>query len=58
MISNNTFEATDVFDAVLGAVHVGTVLRFDVRGVEAVEPLAALERGAGIGRIAHVALDR
>lgn len=55
--SDATFEAAYVLDAVLGAVYVGAVLRLDVRGVEAIEPLAALERCAGIGRIAHVALN-
>lgn len=52
-----TFEATDVLDAVFGPVNVGTVLRLNVRRIEPFEPLAALEGGAGIRRVAHVTLD-
>lgn len=53
-----TFEATDVLDAVFGAMHARAALRMNVGRIETLEPFAALERRRGIGGIAHVTIDR
>lgn len=53
-----TFEATDMFDAVLCSVNAGAVSGQDIGSVISIEPLSAVERIRGVGGVASITFYR
>lgn len=56
---SQTFEASNMLDAIFGSMNAGAVVGVDVaKLIISVEPFAALERRRCVGRVASITPDR